>query len=1124
MRRLVACVLTLVLGLGLTVDLPAAPKRGEPAVRELRVQTVGDVTYFHVRLDVPRDLATAAEQQFGGFFPAPTPSLAPRLVPADAGVRLVCQRVDRNRPGGMPFGAPPGVWNGSDDTNFLSEGPPTPAAGGKVEDMGRQAEEIERKGPPARAKEPPRSAGKPVLKKVETKQAAGKAEPRPRQPRQPVPVQGLEFVGRCDPAAAAKVKLLYAVPSRPLTSVGRLVNRPRPPVWREVELVLDFPSAAKVPVPAEAAERGEKPRPDGGSRVEPPVRDDLEGLWAVARVDALLGQAAEAADFGFYNFAASSTARRYGVQGFAAPGMNRFAGGPPFGGGEFIDHQLYETTTGAAAITESLQTRRMNAVGPRRDERRTVAVDTIRGIDIAEHPWQEMMGDRKPAPEPFARMVPRDNYYVHFKRLDKFVEFTDLLEQWGTNLIRAYELTSRDYRLKQRYEQQLCLRSTELGRALGPLVIKGIAITGNDPYVREGTDVAILFQVLNKDVFLAAVEPFLAEARRKYGGKLAEDKADYHGVSVESFVTPLREVSLYRAGVGDVVVYANSPVGVRRVLDAAAGRGQSLADSLDFRYMRTVFRYDDGDEDGFAFLSDPFIRNLVGPAGKIKEKRRLEALASLQMLSYGAMLASGETGKVPDSAADVCRAAGLLAEEVPVPEGRPAAWSPGEGVAVSDAYNTLHFATPLVELPVDKVTPTEAAEYQRFRMEYLGLWRQFFDPIGMRVSLRDGRVRLDTYILPLIENSAYNRLRALTGKGTVHLDPSRLSPKTLFQYVMHLSTDATERGSWFGLHRPVRGPGEPTEFALASVLAWAADPVGEWFLVRIDESPNYERLLRLAERMSRADKAVDIEEVARLVWTLPVAVGVDVKNPMSLAAALATARTAAMLSLPGALTWTPLEKEYKGVSIVRVGATPAGMEMVGQVWGELRRRRSDPFLPALYYAVVGGGLYVTLNEEMMHSLIDGVQPADKAAGVEVNTSLYVAPGAAEPTKALLKRVLEWQTHEQARRGLPVWQALYDCGLVAKDAPADEAAAAAYRYLGFVPVSPDGAGYRYDRKSGEVTNARHGSYRVPSLHTTTADDSPLNRLLETVRSVRADLRFREDGIHTVLTLDRGKGKE
>ena len=76
----------------------------------------------------------------------------------------------------------------------------------------------------------------------------------------------------------------------------------------------------------------------------------------------------------------------------------------------------------------------------------------------------------------------------------------------------------------------------------------------------------------------------------------------------------------------------------------------------------------------------------------------------------------------------------------------------------------------------------------------------------------------------------------------------------------------------------------------------------------------------------------------------------------------------------------------------------------------------------------------------------------------------------------------------------------------------------------MPVSPDGTAYRYDAQYDEVNNERHGSFRKPTLHNTTAETSPLNVLLETLQSVRADLRFREDGIHTVLTLQRKKAEK
>ena len=104
--------------------------------------------------------------------------------------------------------------------------------------------------------------------------------------------------------------------------------------------------------------------------------------------------------------------------------------------GEISRH--YEVTTGAAAITESLALERMrNAIArPGQPEVRTVPIATVPGIDIAEHPWKKMMGDKKPAPEPLARLVPADNYYIHFKTIAKFLETGDLLDQWGTTLLR----------------------------------------------------------------------------------------------------------------------------------------------------------------------------------------------------------------------------------------------------------------------------------------------------------------------------------------------------------------------------------------------------------------------------------------------------------------------------------------------------------------------------------------------------------------------------------------------------------------------------------------------------------------------------------------------------------------
>src|SRR5262249_8248387 len=154
-------------------------------------------------------------------------------------------------------------------------------------------------------------------------------------------------------------------------------------------------------------------------------------------------------------------------------------------------------------------------------------------------------------------------------------------------------------------------------------------------------------------------------------------KAEYQGVVVESFVTPRREVSLHRAAFADYAVYSNSPAGVRRVIDAHQGKRKRLADALDFQYMRTVFRLHDPAEDGFVFLSDAVTRSLVGPAVRIKERRRLEALASLQMATHGALYTAWETGKLPRDHQHLLEVTGIQPHELFAPDGNTIFWDHG---------------------------------------------------------------------------------------------------------------------------------------------------------------------------------------------------------------------------------------------------------------------------------------------------------------------------------------------------------------------------------------------------------------------------------------------------------------
>src|SRR5206468_3862421 len=119
-----------------------------------------------------------------------------------------------------------------------------------------------------------------------------------------------------------------------------------------------------------------------------------------------------------------------------------------------------------------------------------------------------------------------------------------------------------------------------------------------------------------------------------------------------------------------------------------------------------------------------------------------------------------------------------------------------------------------------------------------------------------------------------------------------------------------------------------------------------------------------------AGKDIDSDEMMRLVFETPVVLGVDIKNPLTFGAALASMRTAVVMSLPGGVTWEPLEKPHKGVPIVRIQASPAVTAQLLDLEGQARPKR---FQPAVYYAMIDGGFYVTLNEKMLRSLVDQME-------------------------------------------------------------------------------------------------------------------------------------------------------
>ncbi|MFL5340269.1 MAG: hypothetical protein ACJ8F7_08960 [Gemmataceae bacterium] len=883
--------------------------------------------------------------------------------------------------------------------------------------------------------------------------------PQDDSARAVVPVSALTFAGKWRPGVeAASFRLLYTT-----QEPGRR------------------PETAEIPVTLKRTDAR-------------PTDADLATAWAKAQLAEFAALGKQAPEFTFYSFAQLLLARKYGL---ALP-AGLTAGLPTR---EAAHRQLFETHTGGAAVAESLQLHRLMNRDAAADEARTTSVSDVRGIDVPSHPWRKMMGDQRPAAEPLAEWVPHDNYYVHFRDLASLLEFGELLDLWGTNLIHAFEFQDRDAFVRDRYERQLCLPSRRLAKVIPPDWVRGIAVTGSDPYLADGSDVTVILHLTRPTSFLREQDAFIHESRLQFGDEWETRELVHRSVAVEGFVGPWREVSLYRAAVGDFVVCSNSLVGLQRVLDAHAKALPPLSEALDFQYMRTVFRAEDSTEDGFAFLPDAFIRRLMGPAGKMKQRRRAEALGRLSLVQSAALFAAWDTGTIPADLPALYAATGLTTADRNVAEGAPIAWDSAR-LARSAAYNTLRFATPLIELSIDKITPTERRDYEAYRGDYLRLWNQFFDPVGIRFRRNAKQVQVEAYILPLIQSDRYRLLRQVTGGKPYPFTAAMTPPGTLMQFQLKLGQD---------------------------------EPTSTWLALRLDDDPAFTKRMELLLRSPR--DPITAAELERAFWNLPLTLGIGTKGAENEVEQLRSILR----------NWLgndkPAVRTYKDVGLLRYDLDAAhvrdmlnqlrqALSFVGASEGSTLAQLFS-FLPekempkSIYAAQTGEAYYLSLREDCLKRIIDHELETKRAVAagktfpeMPAHTSLFIAPSARERAEGI-RQYLEAQTRRRAWAGNAVWLPLHRAGVIGRDGNEADERAAALRWYGFEPISPDGAGFRYDRRLGEVVNVSHGSERQPTPHATLAVDAPVRRLMEQYRTLRTDLRFREDGIHTTVTFERAR---
>jgi hypothetical protein len=599
----------------------------------------------------------------------------------------------------------------------------------------------------------------------------------------------------------------------------------------------------------------------------------------------------------------------------------------------------YDLFTGGRAMSENLQLDRvLPAIRDTNEE--TLDITNLTGITIRAMDWKSLIKDAKPELDPLAPFIPADQHAIFFPSFQAMSQMIDEADANGTPVLQLLEPRSEDAGSRDRYQQQLCLGLSDLSRLLGPQVVASVAFTGSDPFLRVGTDAAILFEARNAELLKTCIG-----AQQKAAQMADTDTKPVKGViddvTYTGVVTPDRSVSSYLASVKNVVIVCNSLKQLETLVRVAHGKAPALNSQDEYIFFRSRYARNDVKETAFLVLTDATIRRWCGPRWRIADSRRTRAAAVMSELQAAHLteLAAGKTTNA------------VLTSDFKLPDAGELRLT--RAGVTSATYGTLNFMTPIVELPLTGVTRAEADAYRRWCDNYQRNWRQVFDPIAVRFAVEQHRLGVELTVTPLIASSDYGRFIEFSSGARIAPNAGDPHTNTLFHLIFAINTQSQpvqEAGNFVGTVAPG---------LKVNPFGW----MGQSLALYADDDPFWEHL----------NQATNPEVYFEHNYTqLPMALHAEVGNPLGLAAFLTAMHAYVDQSAPQMTVWQNLE--YQGQSYVKIASKTSAPE-----------NESENY--AVYYAATPRALIVTFNEPLLKRALDR-----QAARADTNRADQVTAG------------------------------------------------------------------------------------------------------------------------------------
>ncbi|OHD12312.1 MAG: hypothetical protein A2Y41_07745 [Spirochaetes bacterium GWB1_36_13] len=753
---------------------------------------------------------------------------------------------------------------------------------------------------------------------------------------------------------------------------------------------------------------------------------------------------------------------------------------------ESID--FFSLFSGGLAIRESLQ---IDTIEQSTKEEKIISIKTLEGPVIDSHPFEKMVKGKKFQFSDLARLIPEDFYYLQAQSLKKALEIADYITEKGTAVYKKYNIVSVDYHIKEKIMNQLALKENKAARIFYDSVIDEMAITGSDPFFRNGTDITLIFKLKNKIIFKTMVESYRKDFIKDFQAEKKEIQVEKW--KADFIFTPDRKIYSYFMELDDNrVIISNSFNALKKVAETYLNKQKSMADAKDFQYMQSLYFEDQTIKDITLYLSDSFIRYLVSPELRIKESRRMAEALRLSVMERLSLFYYQLTEKKPDSVLKTLKAV--------IPDTREAekyfnniSLENNGFTAVSSEYGRNGWLVPNIDTQISLVSEKEAENYKKFVDNYSNYWKDFFDPIGIQFNFNDEKIHIVTQILPLINLSIYDSLQKTLGGFPVILSDSFSIKNEIFKIAFKLTQEMKkEIASDFPDYQ--------------KYLPLLGDSVS-LHLLDTHTMVDFDSQKFLGQIFSSSSSALNTDYlgIAFLAWSFfhPIRLSIPL-NGSEASKKMETLIDHFLQNLNSLYPYSYFYLSWDFYSYLYQGKKIRVMKMNFFNIFSLR-----------YYILVDQELHITTTENYMKSLVDALVIRDtpkKANLTEGNVLLSIRPSAMDQEKSVFTANM---MEAYAGASFKNHTTLELVKIMFPDA--ENLSQKAFEVFGFEPVCPVKGNYIFNEEKNEIESSVFGSKNNP-LFNKDYIDAYLEKTIYKIQAMKISLEFTKDGIKTHIIVE------